>query len=109
MVDDSAVHEPEAKVPRTSPEGSPSSSSSRLFAPHYVLETFNMSWKLERLMMNSGWKRSQSSSSKIGSVLVVMMEMAIRLMKADLLRLALKSWQPWMKQLASRRSKGCLR
>lgn len=36
VLDDSIVPEPQAKVPRTSPEGSPSSSSSRLFAPHYA-------------------------------------------------------------------------
>ena len=37
LVDDSTVREPETKVPKTSPQGSPSStSSSRLFAPHYA-------------------------------------------------------------------------
>ena len=36
VLDDSNVKEPEAIIPRTSPEGSPSSSSSRLFAPHYA-------------------------------------------------------------------------
>eukprot|EP00435_Cladocopium_sp_Y103_P026822 s1787_g6.t1 len=36
LVDDTAVHEPEPKMPRTSPEGSPSATSSRLFAPHFA-------------------------------------------------------------------------
>ena len=36
VLDDSNVKEPEAIIPRTSPEGSPSSSSSRLFALTYA-------------------------------------------------------------------------